>query len=216
MSADEAVSKNLIEMGKRIESLRIAAGYDSARSLSRAMGDSPSYQSIINWENGVVSPNKKTLVKLAEALHSTPEYIIYGIGDESVTISKGKEVPILEFGNLLDFFSGDFTAENFDWVSERFSDNAFLLKVDDDSMASSNPLKSIPVGSKVLVDPNIEPANDKIVLVQTKSQKFVIRRLIEDVEHSFFTCENPVYKAFDRNESTIIRGRVVQVIMDLV
>ncbi len=214
--AKEAVAEDLKEMGKRVLALRLKAQYTSARSLSTAMGGSPSYQSILNWEKGGFAPSKEGLKKLADFLNTTPEYIMYGLGAGSIGVSKGRKAPILRLEDLGLFFKGKYEEKDHDWISDKFGENAFLLSMEDDSMVSMDPLKSIPVGSKALIDPSIKPTNGRVVLVELISTgKYVIRKYVEDITSSSFISENAIYKPFDMTEDTVIKGRVMQVIMDV-
>jgi len=77
MPINERLAKHIPSIANRIRSLRVSRDM-SASDLARAVGVTPT--AVWNWENGNTVPRHLALVKLAQALEASVEYIS---GDDS-------------------------------------------------------------------------------------------------------------------------------------
>lgn len=69
------------EMKDRIRSRRIQLDITQL-ALAKKLG--VSRVSVTKWENGTTKPDGENLHQLAQALSTTPEWILYGSGDEAI------------------------------------------------------------------------------------------------------------------------------------
>lgn len=63
--------------GKRLEAVRIAAGYRDRVSIARDMGKEPSTYG--RWERGETEPAYADLLRLCELLNTDPNFLLTGI-----------------------------------------------------------------------------------------------------------------------------------------
>lgn len=155
-------------------------------ALARIAGVAPS--SVNGWRNGAV-PRKNAIERMCEALEISRDDIMsdeYGLaakehgryampdGAMPVTASSAT-VPLLAIGRV---HAGAMTDE--EEVAHRVEvpssvcenhPRAFALEVEGDCMD-----RVIPEGSHVLVDPDREPGNGSIAVVETESYSAVMRR----------------------------------------
>ncbi|KHS87099.1 LexA family protein [Pectobacterium brasiliense] len=89
------------------------------------------------------------------------------------------------------------------------SDSSFWLIVKGDSMTSQSGL-SIPEGTAILVDPDVEPINGKLVVAKLESEnEATFKRLILDAGRKFLKPLNPQYPLTEINGNCRIIGVVV-------
>lgn len=75
----------------RIKDLRQNARL-SMQAVAQAIGVS-SWQTVQQWEKGSTAPARKHLEKLARALNTTPEYILFGRPGDTTGKSKAYPIP---------------------------------------------------------------------------------------------------------------------------
>lgn len=183
-----------------------------------------SASAVTQWERDATDPASDNLLKLAQVLSCSPEWIMSGEGEidasSKMIISSVRLVPLLSWvqaGSWTDALSGSNRDE---WVrtSAKVSDDAFALRVKGDSMTSSGSL-SIPEGAIVVVDPLKgfpDEAVGKIVIAQTMAgHEATIKKLVVDGPHSYLVPLNDRFKPIDVDQSTKLIGIVKQVIIDL-
>ncbi|EIC83587.1 Repressor protein C2 [Serratia sp. M24T3] len=76
----------------------------------------------------------------------------------------------------------------------RVSSDAFALTVRGDSMTNPSGLPSIPEGSTVIVDPNVEATNGKIVVARIAgTSEATMKKLVIDGPNKYLVPLNPRY-----------------------
>ncbi|HAS0803294.1 TPA: LexA family transcriptional regulator [Enterobacter roggenkampii] len=89
------------------------------------------------------------------------------------------------------------------------SENSFWLDVKGDSMTSPVGL-SIPEGMVILVDPEVEPINGKLVVAKLDSEnEATFKKLVIDAGRRFLKPLNPQYPMIEVNGNCRIIGVVV-------
>lgn len=89
------------------------------------------------------------------------------------------------------------------------SDSAFWLDVKGDSMTSPVGL-SIPEGMVILVDPEVEPINGKLVIAKIDSEnEATFKKYVEDAGNRYLKPLNPQYSMIPINGNCRIIGVVV-------
>lgn len=153
-------------------------------ALARIAGVAPS--SVNGWRNGAV-PRKNAIERMCQALEITRDDIMsdeFGLAAKEhgrvpsgamPVAASSATVPLLAIGRV---HAGAMTDE--EEVSHRVEvpasvlsrhPRAFALEVEGDCMD-----RVIPEGSHVLVDPDREPGNGSIAVVETDSYQAVMRR----------------------------------------
>lgn len=155
-------------------------------ALARIAGVAPS--SVNGWRNGAV-PRKNAIERMCKALEISRDDIMsdeyglaakehgrYAMPDGAMpVVPSSATVPLLTLGRV---HAGAMTDE--EEVSHRVEvpasvcenhPRAFALEVEGDCMD-----RVIPEGSHVLVDPDREPGNGSIAVVETESYSAVMRR----------------------------------------
>lgn len=155
-------------------------------ALARIAGVAPS--SVNGWRNGAV-PRKNAIERMCEALEISRDDIMsdeyglaakehgrYAIPDGAMpVVPSSATVPLLTIGRV---HAGAMTDE--EEVAHRVEvpasvcenhPRAFALEVEGDCMD-----RVIPEGSHVLVDPDREPGNGSIAVVETEAYRAVMRR----------------------------------------
>ena len=155
-------------------------------ALARIAGVAPS--SVNGWRNGAV-PRKNAIERMCKALEISRDDIMsdeyglaakehgrYAIPDGAMpVVPSSATVPLLTLGRV---HAGAMTDE--EEVAHRVEvpasvcenhPRAFALEVEGDCMD-----RVIPEGSHVLVDPDREPGNGSIAVVETESYSAVMRR----------------------------------------
>lgn len=155
-------------------------------ALARIAGVAPS--SVNGWRNGAV-PRKNAIERMCKALEISRDDIMsdeyglaakehgrYAIPDGAMpVVPSSATVPLLTIGRV---HAGAMTDE--EEVAHRVEvpasvcenhPRAFALEVEGDCMD-----RVIPEGSHVLVDPDREPGNGSIAVVETEAYRAVMRR----------------------------------------
>ncbi|MER1780067.1 LexA family protein [Proteus mirabilis] len=204
-------------IGERIRLRRKELGL-TQKALSAKVG--VSHVAISQWEKEETEPTGNNLFSLADALGCTPEFILKGKEENSSNIetprihhSKGK-YPLISR-----VMAGAWTESlepydrcNIDEMYETTvscSNDSFWLDVVGDSMTSSSGL-SIPEGMIILVDPNVEPTNGKLVVAKLESEnETTFKQYIIDAGHHYLKPLNPQYRMISINGNCRIVGVVV-------
>ena len=96
------------------------------------------------------------------------------------------------------------------------SEDAFVLRVEGDSMTSHRGGVSIPNGAKVAVEPNAQPENGSIVVAKLDDAEAVtIKKLVLEPPYQFLMPLNEQYDRIFITENCRIVGVVKKVIQDL-
>jgi SOS-response transcriptional repressor LexA len=105
-----------------------------------------------------------------------------------------------------------------DWynITSKVSHRSFALRVEGDSMNNPQGWPSIPEGSIVVIDPEVEPRNGNIVVAKLiDSHRMTLKKLVMDVPFTYLKPLNPSYPIIEFKDNWTIVGVVKQVIQDL-
>ncbi|MNE31973.1 putative HTH-type transcriptional regulator [compost metagenome] len=198
-------------VGQRIKSLRKITK-TSQKDLGKFCGVSD--VAVGYWEKDVNVPGGESLSKLAKFFNTSIDYILYGTEFQDKLITKMRRVPILSWvqaGSFTESKPADILSETERWVetSLRISDNSFALEVKGDSMTNPSGLPTIPQGATVIVDPDAEPVNGKIVVARLDgTNEATVKKLVIDGPHKFLVPLNPRYPNIPINGNCTIIGVV--------
>ncbi len=125
---------------------------------------------VSKWLSDTSSPRGQYLVKLADCLGVTPDYILTGKGEvkpSPINEVKVRQVPVLNYvqaGDWRTYFE-DAIADHFEPIMGNFGEYVYGLIIEGDSM---NP--EFKDGDIVFIDPDIQPtAGDYVVAMLDKS-----------------------------------------------
>ncbi|NUL39413.1 LexA family protein [Kosakonia sacchari] len=216
------------EMNDRIRSRRLQLDI-TQQSLAKRLG--VSRVSVTKWESGTTKPDGENLHQLALALGTTPEWLLYGQGDNVTDDTKlvpfikpPTAVPIIsavQAGLWTDSYAAARLSDVITWTQTTadVSDEVFGLVVRGESMTNPNGLPSIPEGSIVIVEPNygqLDELYGKIVVaILDGSSEATVKKLVWDSPHSYLMPLNPAFKPIAINGNCRIVGKVVQVTQNL-
>lgn len=198
-------------VGQRIKSLRKITK-TSQKDLGKFCGVSD--VAVGYWEKDVNVPGGEALSKLAKYFNTSIDYILYGTEFQDTLITKMRRVPVLSWvqaGNFTESKPAEILVETDKWVetSLRISDSSFALEVKGDSMTNPNGLPTIPQGATVIVDPDAEPINGKIVVARLDgTNEATVKKLVIDGPHKFLVPLNPRYPNIPINGNCTIIGVV--------
>lgn len=198
-------------VGQRIKSLRKITR-TSQKDLGKFCGVSD--VAVGYWEKDVNVPGGESLSKLAKFFNTSIDYILYGTEFQDKLITKMRRVPILSWvqaGSFTESNPAEILSETERWVetSLRISDNSFALEVKGDSMTNPSGLPTIPQGATVIVDPDAEPINGKIVVARLDgTNEATVKKLVIDGPHKFLVPLNPRYPNIPINGNCTIIGVV--------
>jgi len=107
-------------------------------------------------------------------------------------------------------------AEEWRETTAKVSSSAFALRVEGDSMHNPNGSPSIPEGSIIIVDPEMEATSGKIVVAKLNdTNQVTLKKLVIDGPHTYLKPLNPDHSVIKVNGNCTIVGVVKQVIQDL-
>lgn len=184
---------------------------------------------VTGWEKDDYQPNGANLQALSDALNCDPLWLVSGKGEPSTAppikpkLFNVKEVPLISWVQ-----AGAWTATDpgmtrdqaIEWLytTALVSDKAFALRVRGDSMTNPSGAPSIPEGSIVIVEPEIDDVatiNGKIVVAHIDGgSEATLKKFVEDWPNRYLVPLNPNYKTIECDTNCRIVGLVKQVIMD--
>lgn len=215
--------------GERIKSRRKELGL-TQQQLGDKVGVSGT--TLVYWERDENKPKGENLLKLAKVLKTTAKYLIDGIEEKNTTTKIREEnkiyginfnsVPLIsavqagEWSAIVDDFQpGD--ADKWIETTAKVGPQAFALKVVGDSMTNPNGMPSIPDGFVVIVDPQAEPINGRVVVAKLDSQtEATVKKLVIDGPNRYLMPLNPRYDKIVINGDCTIVGVVVKMEYDLI
>lgn len=182
--------------------------------------------SLSQWESDINKPRGENLYNLARALQCEPSWLL---GERKAptpppgqTVRIEATVPLIsnvqagQWREVMDNFQpGD--AEEWRETTAKVSPSSFALRVEGDSMVNPNGQPSIPDGSIVIVDPEIQPDNGKIVVAKLcDTQEATLKKLVIDGPNKYLMPLNPRYNPITINGTTCrIVGVVKKIEIDL-
>lgn len=177
------------EIRKRFNALMEAKGMKAAQ-LARICGVTPqSIQEIM--EEGFTRPRISNIVKYAEALGATPQYLLFAIeGPSFYKIPSLKWEEVLIWPTWTDTDKHQKKEKEFVYMDKEGYSHCYALTVSDDLMSSSDPKeRSYSAGEIIIVDPTLSAQNDDLVIAHEKGASLPILRkyLIAGLKHYLIT-----------------------------
>jgi SOS-response transcriptional repressor LexA len=208
-------------MKARMAELADAGDAVSAADLAKEAG--VSVQSVYMLLDGSTKTAKAAnLLAYARRLKVIPRWLESGVGPKLPNDNHEPGPPLRGKVPLISWTTAGMWAEVQDpfppgeateWVltDKRVGPNAFALRVVGDSMEPR-----IPDGSKVIIDPGVQPAHGKIVLAKrTGDQSATLKQLWYDGATPFLRPLNGRYEVLSCPADTRIIGVATQVLLDL-
>ncbi|ATB82703.1 LexA family transcriptional regulator [Citrobacter freundii] len=198
-------------VGQRIKALRRITK-TSQKELGKFCGVSD--VAVGYWEKDINVPGGESLAKLAKYFNTSIDYILYGTEFEGNLITKMRRIPVISWvqaGQFTECKAAEVFSEVDKWVetSLRIGDSSFALEVKGDSMTNPNGLPTIPEGATVIVDPDAEPLNGKIVVARLDgTNEATVKKLVIDGPQKFLVPLNPRYPNISINGNCLIIGVV--------
>lgn len=203
-------------MGERIRARRKELKIRQA-ALGKMVG--VSNVAISQWERSETEPNGENLLALANALKCSPDYLMKGEESLSNIAYHSRHDPRGSYP-LISLVSAGCWMEAVEPYHKRAIDNwydttvdcsedSFWLDVKGDSMTAPAGL-SIPEGMIILVDPEVEPRNGKLVVAKLEGEnEATFKKLVIDAGRKFLKPLNPQYPMIEINGNCKIIGVVV-------
>ena len=198
-------------VGQRIKALRRITK-TSQKELGKFCGVSD--VAVGYWEKDINVPGGESLAKLAKYFNTSIDYILYGTEFEGNLITKMRRIPVISWvqaGQFTECKAAEVFSEVDKWVetSLRIGDSSFALEVKGDSMTNPNGLPTIPEGATVIVAPDAEPLNGKIVVARLDgTNEATVKKLVIDGPQKFLVPLNPRYPNISINGNCLIIGVV--------
>lgn len=207
-------------INQRIKALKL-------RSTNLITATGASKGTVSQWVNGGTEPSAKYLSKLAEVLRVSERWLTNGglVEETPGNAHPGPEirrrVPLLssvQAGHWKEMVEGNLD-EVTEWIetTAKVSPYAFSLRVTGDSMSSPPGAGvSLPDGSLVIVDPDIEPISGKIVVARLNgTNESTIKKLVVDGPNMYLMPLNPAYRPIPIDDKCEIVGVCTRVEMNL-
>lgn len=188
-----------------------------AKRLRQITPDGKGTQGLISQLINNGNENSKYLNELASVLKTTRDTLLYGY-DEKNTNQKGDnfsppptprgKVPLISLvqaGNWRDIDDPYHPGGDNEWVSveSKTSKSSFALRVDGDSMTSSNGI-SFPHGCVVVFDPERSPkAGDYVVAKDTLRNMATFKKLTTDGSRWYLKPVNSAYPVIEIDDPVI-------------
>lgn len=101
-------------------------------------------------------------------------------------------------------------------TSAQVGPRAYALRVEGDSMTNPHGAPSIPDGSIVIIDPDIEAIPGRIVVAKIKGEdEATLKKLVKDGPRYYLKPLNPAYPMIEVDDRFIICGVAKKVELDL-
>ena len=191
-----------------------------------------SHVTISQWEHGENTPRGHNLNFLCKILECNPDWLLYGAGPEAKLnknippifnrVKFGYEIPLIswemaykwpDIKAIIDY--SDFR----DWrhISVQIGNHGFAIVMEGDSMTNPTGFPSIPQGSVVIIDPDLQPKNSQIVLARLlKYEEATLKKYVTDGPNQYLVPLNPSYKTIEIDSNCSIIGVVLKVELDFI
>lgn len=177
---------------------------------------------ISQWERDETEPTGDNLLSLSSALKCQPQFIIRGNTVSSNNVQYQSIEPRRPRGEypLISWVSASIWCETIEsyhldgidrWYETALdcSEGSFWLEVKGDSMTAPSGL-SIPEGTVILVDPEIEPINGKLVVAKLENEnETTFKKYVVDAGNKYLKPLNPQYNLIPINGNCRIIGVVI-------
>ncbi|AYB49589.1 MAG: LexA family transcriptional regulator [Candidatus Hamiltonella defensa (Ceratovacuna japonica)] len=194
-----------------------------------AKGVEVSHVTISQWEKEETSPKGENLYSLCRELKCQPDWLLYGKDDPKEAAVANmiprqdirRKVPLISWVQVVDWkdIMHNFQlGETVEWLetTANVGPNAFALKVRGDSMINPRGFPSIPEGAVVIVDPDVNADNGKIVVATLKeTTELTLKKFVIDGPNKYLMSLNPDYRPIPIGINCTIVGVVKKVSFDL-
>ncbi|WP_249743622.1 LexA family protein [Providencia rettgeri] len=184
---------------------------------------------VSQWVNGGTEPSAKFLSSLATVLGVTEKWLIDGglIEEIKGNVTLGpditRRVPLVSYvqaGRWKDMIEQRFD-EFTEWIetTAKVSGSSFSLRVVGNSMVDTTGRSriSIPEGAIVIVDPEKDIYNGRIVVARLKdSNETTVKQYVVDGPNEYLMPINPNYKPIPFDDTCEIIGVCVRIEQDLI
>jgi SOS-response transcriptional repressor LexA len=203
-------------MGERIRARRKELKIRQA-ALGKMVGVSNA--AISQWEREETEPKGENLLSLAKALRCSPNYLLKGDMSTSNVAFHAAHEPKGSYPLISWVSAGQWmeavepyhrkAIDNWYETTVECSEVSFWLTVQGDSMTASAGL-SIPEGMVILVDPEVEPRNGKLVVAKLEGDnEATFKKYVVDAGRQYLKPLNPQYQMTEINGNCKIIGVVV-------
>ncbi|EAY9565149.1 LexA family transcriptional regulator [Salmonella enterica] len=203
-------------MGERIRARRKELKIRQA-ALGKMVG--VSNVAISQWERSETEPNGENLLALSKALQCSPDYLLKGDLSQTNVAYHSRHEPRGSYPLISWVSAGQWmeavepyhkrAIDNWHDTTVDCSEDSFWLDVQGDSMTAPAGL-SIPEGMIILVDPEVEPRNGKLVVAKLEGEnEATFKKLVMDAGRKFLKPLNPQYPMIEINGNCKIIGVVV-------
>jgi SOS-response transcriptional repressor LexA len=212
-----------VDIGKRIETARIAAGLDR-NQLAAACGIT--YQAVQQWETGRTKPGAKALLNVARATNSNPGWLVEGKGTMATSLASEPkplytanteptgwplgQVPLISnitAGNWCEAVDNFHPGDAEEWIPcpARHSKNAYALRVTGSSMEPK-----FREGEIIVVDPEIA-SSPYVVAKKVNSNEVTLKQLVMECGECYLKAVNPHWPEpiIKMTEDWVICGTVI-------
>lgn len=195
----------------------------SATDLSASIGVSKA--TITFWRNGTNGATGSNLMALAKALRCSPQWLETGKGEatgsEPSNVAMIPQPAQMYSYPVVSWVAAGAWTEAVQPFPDGFSDRydvsdykakgaAFWLEVKGDSMTSTSA-PSIPEGSQILVDTEVDVRPGKLVIAKlADSNEATFKKLVEDGGVRYLKPLNPAYPTVQCSDDCKIIGVVVR------
>ncbi|MBA8035029.1 LexA family transcriptional regulator [Citrobacter freundii] len=182
---------------------------------------------VSQWVNGGTEPSARYLSKLAGVLGVSERWLTEGglieetTGNAEPVPDLRRRVPLIssvQAGNWREMIQGNWDDVT-QWIetTAKVSPYSFSLRVSGDSMsAPSGSGISLPDGSIVIVDPEVEATNGRIVVARINgTNETTVKKLAIDGPNIYLMPLNPAFQPMQIDSTCEIVGVCVRVEMDL-
>lgn len=178
-----------------MKKLEITSGFWERVSKARALNSltqkelaelvGVSQRQIAAYENVESQPRERTLMKLAAALGTTPEWLASGEGDSRIKarispVDTANKIPVITLPDVFNHIvtpDKDRKYSNMHPTVLDLSSMAFAVVMDDESMSSQ-----FPVGSVVIFEPCINPKSGDFVIAYHSERPTVFRQYLTGID----------------------------------
>ncbi len=217
-------------LGVRIREARVAQGLSQAELAARC-GWKNGQGRIGNYERDEREPSLSDIQRLADCTDVRFEWLLTGNepklnGTERPNVANTSPGPeITQYLPLISWVrAGEWAEvenphepgqyERLIPVTRRYSNRAFALRIDGDSMQAPGG-DSFPDGSIITVEPTQQAKNGSYVVIRLESSdEATFKQLVIDGHRRFLKPLNPRYPITEITKSAVICGVVRQLVMD--
>ena len=174
------------------------------------------------WVNGETGPSSQYLPALAKVLRVSEDWLINGGLLKNDNAGFDNKIPIIseqqayEWNEIL---SGNINTTFNEWlnVGDDISSSSFAYKIKGDSMLNTTGYgPSIPEGSFIIIDPDIKPKSEDLVVARLKDTNNVtFKRLVIDGPNLYLMPLNQRYRPINIENLDDIIGVCKRIQIDL-